>query len=265
MRNVLIITCIIISMRAVYAQQDTASVEAIDTTSFVYGNVMYEKGQFVEAKTVYLNLIEREGPSAILYYNLGNCYYRLKDVGNSILSYERALLLEPGNDDAEYNLELANRLTRDKIEPAPASLFSIWWHGFITSANRQTWAWFAIIMMWIALMAWAAYLLPAFRQYQRIGFFTAIITCIIGIICIIGFSGRAAYDRSNTYAIVMTPSSIIKSEPSENSTNLALLHAGFKLKMLTEDTAWTEVQMPDGVVGWIRNTDFEAIDPFRSE
>lgn len=246
------------------ARAEATDTSAIDTTSVSYANVMYEQGKYAEAVQVYENLLAANGPSAELYYNAGNCYYRQRQTGKSILYYERALFLDPGNDDAAYNLELANRLTRDKIDAPPESLFHIWWRNFITITGTGAWSAVAIICMWLALAAWAVYLLTIFRNWQRIGFFGAAIALLIGVLCIIGFYGRKAYDEQNTFAIVMSPSSIIKSEPTETSTNLALLHEGFKLQMISREENWTEVQMPDGVVGWIRNADYLPIDPFIS-
>jgi hypothetical protein len=102
-------------------------------------------------------------------------------------------------------------------------------------------------------------------MYQRPGFFMAVIAFVISIFCTLGHFGRKAYDANQTYAIVMSPSSVIKSEPSENSTNLALLHEGFKLQLLQADSSWSKIKMPDGVIGWMHNEEYAEIDPFTTE
>lgn len=259
---VLCMWCIQLPVRALADSVDTSG---IDTTSFAYANVMYEKGDFKKAANTYAALIERDGKSATLYYNLGNCYYRLEMTGPAILAYERALLLEPSNHDATYNLELANRRTRDEINSKPASLFRIGWQNFTTATHARAWGILAIIFFWLAFAGWAIYLLPKFRAWQRIGFFSAITGLLLGIICLSAALGRNAYDAGNSFGIVMSPSAIIKSEPSETSTNLALIHEGFKLAIIKTATDWTEVSMPDGTKGWIRGSDFERIDPFTPE
>lgn len=264
MKKTLLILTLMTMLTAAFAQVP-ADTSAIDTTSVSYANVMYEQGKYNEALQTYESLLAAQGPSAVLYYNAANCYYRQKQLGKSILYYERTLFLEPGNDDAAYNLELTNRLTRDKIEAAPESLFHIWWRNYITSTGASTWSLIAIISMWLALAGWAIYLLPNFRSWRRPGFFVAVTALFFSVLCIIGFFGKRSYDNRNTYVIIMTPSSIIKSEPTETSTNLALVHEGFKLQMMEREEQWTEVRMPDGMVGWIRNADYQPIDPFISE
>lgn len=244
------------------AQEDGQISSSIDTTSFAFGNVMYEQGNYTSAAQVYAALIDADGPSATLYYNLGNCYFRLQKTAPAILAYERALLMDPGNEDIEYNLELANRRTRDEIEAKPDALFRIGWLHFITGMHAKAWGILAIFLFWLAGAGWIIYTMPKFRKWQRQGFFVALIGVVIGLICLLASLSRSAYDTRNTYGIVMSPSTIIKSEPSVNSTNLALIHEGFKLEIRKRENEWTEIRMPDGVVGWVYNSDFEAIDPF---
>ena len=75
---------------------------------------LYQKGKYPEAAQAYEHLLQ-EGEHADLYYNLGNAYYRMNDIGRCILNYERAALRDPGNSDIQFNLALARTKTIDKI------------------------------------------------------------------------------------------------------------------------------------------------------
>ena len=66
----------------------------------------YSKGDFKKAITLYESLL-KEGESAPLHYNLGNAYYKDGQNARAILNYEKSLLINPGNGDARFNLELA--------------------------------------------------------------------------------------------------------------------------------------------------------------
>ena len=59
----------------------------------------YQENKFAEAITAYESILETEGESADIYYNLGNCYYKTKNIAKAVLNYERALLLNPGDAD----------------------------------------------------------------------------------------------------------------------------------------------------------------------
>ena len=50
---------------------------------------LYQKGNYAQAVRGYEKLLE-QGESAALYYNLGNCYYRLDNIPHAVLAYERA-------------------------------------------------------------------------------------------------------------------------------------------------------------------------------
>ena len=61
--------------------------------------------------------------SADVQYNLGNAYFRAGRLGRAMLAYERALALDPGMDDARYNLDVARELAsarfgEDKLKGA---------------------------------------------------------------------------------------------------------------------------------------------------
>lgn len=48
--------------------------------------------------------------AATAYYNLGNLYFAADGYAAAVAAYRESLLLNPDNDDARYNLELATRL-----------------------------------------------------------------------------------------------------------------------------------------------------------
>ena len=74
----------------------------------------YVQEKYKLAVELYQQAIQQDGVSSNLYYNLGNAYYRTGNVAQSILAYERALRLNPANEDARSNLEFVNSRIVDK-------------------------------------------------------------------------------------------------------------------------------------------------------
>jgi tetratricopeptide (TPR) repeat protein len=64
---------------------------------FEKGNKSYQKGNYQEAIIAYQSVIKSKKHSAELYFNLGNCYYKLNKVAPAIYNYEKALLLNPND------------------------------------------------------------------------------------------------------------------------------------------------------------------------
>ena len=80
---------------------------------FEEGNLFYEDHNY-EAAVNSFNLLTDEYYSPELFLNLGNAHYRLDDIPNTILYYEKALKLSPGGVNILHNLKLANKRVSDK-------------------------------------------------------------------------------------------------------------------------------------------------------
>ena len=83
---------------------------------------LYAAEHYQQAAQCYESVL-KNGVSADLYYNLGNCYYRMDDMTRAVLNYERALLLSPGDRDVRLNLQMARSKTIDKIVPESEMFF----------------------------------------------------------------------------------------------------------------------------------------------
>ena len=88
-------------------------------------NQAYKQELYNEALKLYLQEAEQTGVSSSLYCNIGDTYYRLKDNVHAVLYYERALLLDPSNNDARFNLEFV-RGKMQLPDDAGDSWFSNW-------------------------------------------------------------------------------------------------------------------------------------------
>ena len=84
----------------------------------------YVRGDYAQAIALYEELLE-EGESSEVYYNLGNSYFKADNIGKSILNYERALLLNPGNSDIRANLDIARSKTQDNLVSTPDIFFMV--------------------------------------------------------------------------------------------------------------------------------------------
>src|SRR6266849_1193138 len=114
---------LLLSVQAGFAQE--ARLE------FNQANQLYRDAQYDKAARLYEQVVKNGYESPALYYNLGNCYFKLRNIPASILNYERARRLSPHDDDISYNLRLANQRVVDKIEPLPQLFLVDWWNGYI--------------------------------------------------------------------------------------------------------------------------------------
>ena len=102
--------------------------------------VAYTKEDYGKAIELYEGLLKTHGESAEIYYNLGNAYYKENKIAPAILNYERALLLDPGDGDIRFNLQLARQKSVDKIEPVGDFFLHRWFDKVQNMGAADSWA-----------------------------------------------------------------------------------------------------------------------------
>ena len=112
----------------------------------------YVRGDYAQAIELYEQLLT-EGESAEVYYNLGNSYFKMDNMGKSILNYERALLLDPGNADIRSNLDIARSKTQDNLVSTPSIFFVVWITSLINTMSVKQWAICGITSFILLLLA----------------------------------------------------------------------------------------------------------------
>lgn len=229
----------------------------------------YMHDDFAEATRLYLQIAETEGTSSDLYYNIGNCYYRQKQLGKAILYYERALRLDPTNEEARTNLEFVNSKITD--EPGDRGMFiSNTVNGFARKVPANTWAVIAIASFILLLGAIALYVFMSDVRLRKTGFFGAIILLIICVLANIFASVATRYSTSSDIAVVIEPSTLLSTSPrapKDRSEEAVLLHEGTTVEILdsvstkTDSTTvrWYDVKVDNSTRAWIRGTDIERI------
>ncbi|MFN2211602.1 MAG: tetratricopeptide repeat protein, partial [Anaerolineales bacterium] len=77
---------------------------------FNAANTLYRQGDFsaaLEQMQTALQLVDEEGLAESSLYNLGNTLYNAQDLNQAVAAYTQALLLDPNDQEAKYNLELS--------------------------------------------------------------------------------------------------------------------------------------------------------------
>ncbi|MCB1059483.1 MAG: tetratricopeptide repeat protein [Calditrichaeota bacterium] len=230
---------------------------AFANPAFDAGMQAYNQSQWQEAISQWNSITASGLTSPVLEYNLGNAYFRAGDIEHSILHYERALKLNPKDEDARKNLLLANRAIVDQIPQAPK--LGIWQYlDKLRDAFpvRETGR---LLILLNALLAVAVgVMLYSSGRLRDVATRFAILFGIGALFFFTLYSWRASAD-SRIAAIVMVEKCDIFSSPSDNSTQLFSLHSGTKVHVGEILSEWTEIQLADGRKGWIPNDDIEHI------
>lgn len=219
----------------------------------------YREGNYKEAVSKYEQLLQK-GNSFEIYYNLGNAYYRLDSLGKSILNYERALLLNPSDQDVISNLEFVRAKTTDRIVPKSRMFFVTWFEQLISSFSADGWSYVTIVFLLISLMFLGVYLFSRVYNKRKLCFSASLLFFIFMLTSLYFASLQYKKLVNSDAAIVMKNNTAVKKRPSLDSESNIVLHEGTKVKLKdTNIDGWAEIEMADGRKGWLRETNIEVI------
>ena len=218
---------------------------------FDQANTAYNSGNYEDAVELYQKILDSDLESVPVYYNMGNAYYKMREYPMSIYCYEKALKLDPSNEEVRTNLEIANLAIVDKIEPVPQSFIVRWWHSLKTMCSSDLWAWFSVAAF--ALLLICAFLFFRSRRVglRKLGFFMGIIFLIVFALSVVFAAQLKQAANTQDQAIIMSPTVTVKSSPAESSVDLFVLHEGAKVTILETSNGWNKVRIANGSIGWL--------------
>lgn len=253
-RLILTWTCL---MAALFALAAPAAEEC--EVQFVAGNEAYQAGDFEAAVAAYEAALGT-CRNFELEYNLANAHFKLGHIGPSILHYERALQLDPSDEDARNNLKLAGARVVDRIEELPTQGLRDVWERIVAKGRLRFWGG-ALLFLWVAgfgALSWR--LFARETSMQRIA--TTLASVLLGLSLFVGFLYSATSHREEISheAVIMSPTVEVRNAPqADNSLVLFLLHEGTKGRILSRTGEWLEMELANGSVGWVTLQDVAEV------
>ncbi len=226
---------------------------------FVKANEQYSNSKFEEAAQLYQMLIDSGFQNVDLYYNLGNTYFKLGQIPQAILNYERASLLRPGDEDIEFNLEMAKTFTVDRLDPLPEFVIISWYRSFRGIFSSNSWAIISVVLFSITLVFGLFFWFSRTKAVKRLSFSIALITLFLTFATLV-FSNQEKKSLSQrNKAIIFEPVVAVKSSPDDSGKDIFILHAGSKVTITKTLGEWVEIRIADGNKGWVQCVAVELI------
>jgi len=216
---------------------------------------LYAEKNYKEAIVVYESILKEGYTSYKLYYNLGNAYYKNKELGKAIYNYELAKELNPNNEDVKTNLKIANEKTIDKIDSKENFFMSVIKSGLINVLSTAGWAWLSIISLALAFIGMFTFFMPKNIFLKRVGFFAAALSFIVfAMSMVLGFS--ALKDKQHVkFAVVIAREIRTHEEPVSASPSKFTLHEGTRVKVIETNPEWTNIKLENGNEAWVPTED----------
>ncbi|MDG2193633.1 MAG: tetratricopeptide repeat protein [Polaribacter sp.] len=221
------------------------------TDLFDKANAAYKETKYQEAIDLYIQIEEQNLVSSTLYYNLGNCYYKLNKVANTIYYYEKALLLNPLNSDARNNLEFAKRMTIDRIEELPKSFSQRLEINYIQKFSYNQWALITVICSFLTAFLFLLFYFSRASHKKRAYFLSSVLLLILCVVSTTITYNQYHSSTNTKFAIIFASKVVVKNAPTDTASEIFTLHEGTKINVLDAVDTWKKIRLVDGKIGWI--------------
>lgn len=220
---------------------------------FEVANKAYQDGDFEKAIDNYLKLVAAGIDNSTLQYNLGNAYFKRGQLGMAIACYDRALRLDPRNDDIRANLEFAKQNMVDKVDPTATSPIWNWYKSIVLYYTANEWTVLTTIFLSIAALIVIYMVWTRQRGVIVKGMLSVVIVLmLISGVCT-GVNINLNYVKSRGAIIV--PEVSIKAGPGENFDEQFVAHEGLTFDILKQESGWYLGIFDNRLKGWIKISD----------
>jgi len=224
----------------------------IMTTDPVKAMELYQK-----ALLRYERLVEKGVRNGKLYYNIGNVYYRLGDIGRAVLNYRRAERYIPTDPNLRQNLSFVLSQRLDKIEEKQEdkmlkTLF--FWHYDLPATVRALV--FAVFYsgFWILLVLRLYWARPWI--HWGLGITVTIFLLLAGSLVI------DHYGQARNRAGVLVAAEIVARKGDGRTYQPSFaepLHGGTEFVLLEERGKWRFIELQDGRRTWVETGDAQLV------
>jgi len=187
--------------------------------------------------------------NGMLFYNIGNVYFRLEDIGRAILYYRRAELYIRGDLNLQQNLKYARARRLDKVEEeqkAKVLKTLFFWHYDLSTKARS--------MVFIACFV-AVWVLASVRVFLRSGTlgWCLAVSAILAAMFLGSLVTETALLRRRRPGVVISREVVARKGDSgtyEKSFTHPL-HAGTEFTLIEDRSDWLNIGLQDGRCCWI--------------
>jgi tetratricopeptide (TPR) repeat protein len=246
---------------------------------FAEGNALYETADFDGAIQRYTRLVDEGVRNKDLFYNLGNAYYKVGQLGRAVLFYERARRAAPRDRDVRENLSLLRSQLRDKqfVQEQNRVVEAVMWlHRNLNTREMISLAsGFYLLLCLLGIVFVVRDSAPVAKAYRRISLVSPgrlaglskpqdLMAAIVVVAFLFVSTGVSAYgkwtrEQRRDAAVVLDAEVAVYSGPTEDTTLQFKVHEGTMVRIEDERRDWMRIELPGGLSGWVNVSAVERI------
>ncbi len=192
-----------------------------------------------------------------LYYNLGNVYFRLKDIGRAILNYRRAEQYIPNDPNLKQNLDYAREKRLDDIEEKQETkvlktLF--FWHYDLSTQSR------IMIFSVCFMLLWTAAAIRIFMQASYLRWMITV-SFILSLLLAGSLLAEELSLRNSRPGVVINSEVVARKGNSETyePSFKDPLHSGTEFTLIEDRGDWYQIELADARTCWVTSKDVALV------
>jgi tetratricopeptide (TPR) repeat protein len=206
----------------------------------------------------YERIVEEGGiQNGKLYYNLGNVYFRLKDLGRAILNYRRAEQYIPNDPNLKQNLDYAREKRLDDIEEKQETkvlktLF--FWHYDLSTKGRL------MIFSVCFVLMWTAAAIRIFTQASSLRWCITV-SFILSLLLAGSLLSEEISLRNTRPGVVISREVVARKGNSETyePSFKDPLHSGTEFRLIEDRGSWYQIELADARTCWVHSKDVALV------
>jgi tetratricopeptide (TPR) repeat protein len=250
LKGFIVLVVVIFSFSSLFLRGDELSGETFDEA-----NRLYEAGKYTEALKTYRE-IEQQGAHWKLFYNMGNCYYKLNDFVKAKIYYLRAERLKSFDASIQKNIDIVNNKFSDKI-PGEEPDFIGRVIKKIESAISLN-AVSVVLLISVLILNLFIFLLIK-KGKNRLLIYGVSFSLMFSLLIFSYHAYRINKQNLKDTAVIVKPESTLRSGPGETNTILFKVNPGIKVKIIDKSRDWVQVSASKEIAGWIEGNHIERI------
>jgi len=222
---------------------------------FQEANTSYRTGDYAKAAGLYESLVKEEPRVAAFYYDLANTYVRLGKLSLAILNYEKALRLDPRNQDIRENLRYTRGLLEYRVEDTRNWYLKATEAVLKYAAEREIYI-VVLAILCVFLAGGILYFLNGrgvfWNPWQRFVFIVLLLAVAVAV-------GKQVQSNVIRDAIVMQKECEARYGPSEHDQVAFKMGEGIKVFVMDRREDWSRVILTNGESGWVKDSDIAEV------
>ncbi len=205
----------------------------------------YAAGDYEKSVALYQSSIASGAVNGAILHNLGNAYYRLNRVGESVAAFRGASRFLPRDAEIASNLESARKRKTDSVDEKKRPLDQL-----------VFWAGWASLREYLILSSLAATIMMTFvllrRLFSKVPFLLPLFFAVFSILLGLTTMTKLFSWVDPAAAAVVTPEVSVKSGNGDSNVTLFVIHAGTEVVLGERRGEWIQVSLADERKGWVR-------------